>query len=191
VKRLVRRTIVGLSGSLRRGSLNTLLLQEAAEYVPADTALEVASIREVPLYDGDVEKEQGIPEPVQALKNRIAAAHALLISTPEYNHSIPGVLKNAIDWLSRPPSDIPRVFGGLPVAIIGASIGRRGTLLAQAAWLPVMFRLGSVPWFGDQLALSVTSDAFDAEGHLVDAVIRWRLDAFIKGFAGFVAEHRR
>lgn len=187
----VRQTIVGLSGSLRRGSLNTLLLQEAVQFLPADMALEMASIREVPLYDGDVERENGIPEPVQTLKNRIAAAQALLISTPEYNHSIPGVLKNAIDWLSRPPSDIPRVFGRLPVAIMGASIGRRGTLLAQAAWLPVMFRLGSVPWFGDQLALSVTTEAFDPDGHLIDTAMRWRLDVFIKGFAGFVAEHRR
>lgn len=183
--------IVGLSGSLRSGSLNTLLLHEAAGFVPAETAFDIVSIRDVPLYDGDVEREQGIPEPVQVLKNRIAAGQALLISTPEYNHSIPGVLKNAIDWLSRPPSDIPRVFGHLPVAIIGASIGRRGTLLAQAAWLPIMFRLGSVPWFGDQLALSVTSDAFDSQGHLVDATTRWRLETFIKGFVAFVGDHRR
>jgi chromate reductase, NAD(P)H dehydrogenase (quinone) len=186
-----RRTIVGLSGSLRRGSLNTLLLHEAAALLPPETTLEIESIRDVPLYDGDVERELGIPNAVQCLKNRIAAGHALLISSPEYNHSIPGVLKNAIDWLSRPPSDIPRVFGGLPVAIIGASISRRGSLLAQAAWLPIMFRLGSMPWFGDQLALTVTTDAFDPQGHLVDAGIRWRLETFIKGFVAFVAEHRR
>jgi NAD(P)H-dependent FMN reductase len=159
--------------------------------MPPETMLDIESIREVPLYDGDVEREQGIPESVQDLKNRIAASHALLIATPEYNHSIPGVLKNAIDWLSRPPCDIPRVFGGLPVAIMGVSIGKRGSLLAQAAWLPIMFRLGSVPWFGDQLALSITGDTFDAQGHLADAGIRWRLEAFIKGFVGFVAEHRR
>ena len=187
----MRPTIVGLSGSLRRGSLNTLLLQEAAGFMPPETLLEIESIREVPLYDGDVEREQGIPESVQDLKNRIAASHALLISTPEYNHSIPGVLKNAIDWLSRPPCDIPRVFGGLPVAIMGVSIGKRGSLLAQAAWLPIMFRLGSVPWFGDQLALSITSDTFDAQGHIVDAGIRWRLESFITGFVGFAGEHRR
>jgi chromate reductase, NAD(P)H dehydrogenase (quinone) len=186
----LRRVIVGFSGSLRRSSFNTMLLCEAAAFLPTEMTLDIASIRGIPLYDGDVEREQGIPEPVEALKERIVSADALLISTPEYNHSIPGVLKNAIDWLSRPPFDIPRVFGGRPVAIMGVSIARRGTLLAQAAWLPILFRLGSVPWFGDQLAVSVTPDAFDAQGHLVDEAIRWRLDTFVKGFAAFVAEHR-
>jgi len=187
----VRRTILGLSGSLRRGSFNTMLLREAAGVLSEQTRIEIGSIRGIPLYDGDVECQQGIPESVVALKNRIVAADALLISTPEYNHSIPGVLKNAIDWLSRPPSDIPRVFGGRPVAIMGASITKRGTLLAQAAWLPIFFRLGGVPWFGDQLAISLTGNPFDAEGHLVDEMIRWRLESFVKGFAAFIAEQRR
>ena len=93
----------------------------------------VRSIRNIPLYDGDLEDAQGIPAPAQVLKDAIAAADGLLLVTPEYNNSIPGVFKNAIDWLSRPPADISRVFGGKPVAIIGASPGGFGTILSQEA----------------------------------------------------------
>jgi chromate reductase, NAD(P)H dehydrogenase (quinone) len=191
VRAVLRRVIVGLSGSLRRGSLNTMLLREAAAFLPSAMAIEMGSIHGIPLYDADVEKESGIPEPVQALKRQIVTGDALLIATPEYNHSIPGVLKNAVDWLSRPACDIPRIFGGRPVAIMGASDGSRGTMVAQAAWLPVFLTLGSVPWFGDQLAVSVPKDAFNTEGRLVDQAIRWRLESFVKGFAAFVAQCRR
>ena len=112
-------TIIGLCGSLRRGSFNRMLLRAAAETAPPGTSIEPESIRDIPLYDGDLEEEQGIPSAVQRLKDRIAEADGLLIVTPEYNHSMPGVLKNAIDWLSRPADDVLRVFGGRPVAIMG------------------------------------------------------------------------
>src|SRR5215211_3945324 len=141
-------TIVGLSGSLRRSSFNSSLLRVAAELAPVDTRVEIASIRDIPLYDGDVEAESGIPAPVGQLKDRIAGADGLLLVTPEYNNSIPGVFKNAIDWLTRPPADIARVFGGRPVAVMGATPGPGGTILAQAAWLPVLRTLGTLPWFG-------------------------------------------
>src|SRR5262249_42079945 len=124
-------TILGISGSLRRGSYNSMLLRAAVELAPEDTRIDVASIAGIPLYDGDLEAEKGIPEPVRQLKDRIAQADGLLLVTPEYNNSIPGVFKNAIDWLSRPASDIPHVFGGRPVALAGATPGRGGTLLAQ------------------------------------------------------------
>ncbi len=91
-------TILGLSGSLRRGSFNTMLLRAAVELQPAGTTIDIASIQGIPLYDADVEAE-GIPAAVQELKARISAADGLLIATPEYNNSIPGVLKNAVDWL--------------------------------------------------------------------------------------------
>src|SRR2546425_3048293 len=113
--------IVAIAGSLRRGSFNAALLRAAAALAPEDVTLEIATIKGIPLYDGDVESADGIPPIVAALKDSIATADGLLLATPEYNNSMPGVLKNAIDWLSRPPADIPRVFGNRPVAIIGAS----------------------------------------------------------------------
>src|SRR5690606_31977149 len=120
-------TIIGIAGSLRTGSYNRALLAAAAEVAPAGLEVEIASIAGIPLYNADVEKEHGVPEPAQALKERIARAQGLLLVTPEYNNSIPGVFKNALDWLTRPPKDIARVFGDKPVAIMGATPGRGGT----------------------------------------------------------------
>src|SRR5713101_8560691 len=122
--------IIGLSGSLRRGSFNSMLLRAAVEAAPAGTTIEVATIRGIPLYDGDLEAESGLPEAVTRLKEQIAGSDGLLLVTPEYNNSIPGVLKNTIDWLSRPSSDIRIVFGGKPVALMGASPGPFGTILS-------------------------------------------------------------
>jgi len=141
-------TIVGISGSLRRGSYNTSLLRAAAQLMPNNAQLRIETIREIPLYDGDLEAAEGIPQPVTALKEAVASADGLLLVTPEYNNSIPGVFKNAIDWLSRPPADIRRVFGGKSVALIGASPGGFGTILSQAAWLPVLRTLGAELWSG-------------------------------------------
>jgi NADPH-dependent FMN reductase len=104
--------LVGLSGSLRQRSFNSSLLRAAVEMMPQGAEMTIGSIRDIPLYDGDLEDAQGVPGPAQALKDAIAAADGLLLVTPEYNNSIPGVFKNAIDWLSRPPADISRVFGG-------------------------------------------------------------------------------
>jgi NAD(P)H-dependent FMN reductase len=104
--------LIGISGSLRRGSFNTALLRAAAEFVPDGAKLTVETIHGIPLYDADVETADGIPKRVAALKEAIVAADGLLLATPEYNNSIPGVFKNAIDGLSRPPADIGRVFGG-------------------------------------------------------------------------------
>lgn len=125
--------LVGLSGSLRKGSFNAALLRAAVEQAPQDAVITIGSIRGIPLYDGDIEDNEGIPKPVEALKDMIAQADGLLLMTPEYNNSMPGVLKNAIDWLSRPPADIGRVFGGKPVAVMGASPGTFGTILSQNA----------------------------------------------------------
>jgi NAD(P)H-dependent FMN reductase len=177
-------TIVGISGSLRRGSLNSSLLRAAVQAMPAGVELEVATIKGIPLYDGDVEAE-GIPDVVVRLKDRIAAADGLLLVTPEYNNSLPGVFKNAIDWLSRPDTDIPRVFGGRRVAVMGASPGGFGTLLSQTAWLPVLKTLGTQPWFGARLQVSRAREVFDQDGNLVDARVREQLAKFMAGFAAF------
>ena len=183
-------TIIGISGSLRAKSLNAALLRVAAELAPAGTTIQIESIREIPLYNGDVEAA-GAPAAVKALKDRIAAADGLLLVTPEYNNSIPGVFKNAIDWLSRPPDDSARVFGGKPVGLIGASPSRFGTLLSQTAWLQVLKALGTRPWFGQSLYLSGANKLFDAAGNLADEESRKRVQAYLAGFAKFVAESGR
>jgi chromate reductase len=179
-------TIIGISGSLRTGSINGALLRAAAQLMPSGSQFEIATIKGIPLYDGDLETEEGLPQSVHALKDRIAAADGLLLATPEYNNGIPGVFKNAIDWLSRPPADIPRVFRDRPVAVIGASPGGFGTILAQEAWLPVLRTLGTSPWFGGRLMVSRAGSVFDAEGNLVDDKIREQLQQFLQGFVAFV-----
>jgi NAD(P)H-dependent FMN reductase len=177
--------IVGISGALRRESFNGSLLRAAVSVVPAESSIEIGSIREIPLYDYDVEATQGIPAAVQTLKDAIAASDGVLIVTPEYNNSIPGVMKNAIDWLSRPPADIARVFKGRPFGIIGATPGQGGTLLSQAAWLPVLRTLGTLPYFEGRLGVSGAAKVFDKDGHIVDDAIRARLETFVKGFVEF------
>jgi chromate reductase len=183
--------IIGISGSLRRGSFNTALLRAAVAAAPTGTTIEVGSIHGIPLYDGDIEANAGIPAAAHELKEQIAAADGLLLVTPEYNNSIPGVFKNAIDWLSRPPSQIPRVFNGRPVAIMGTSPGRFGTLLSQTAWLPVVRTLGMRPWYGSPLYVSEAGKVFDASGDLIDPIIRERVTKFVHGFAAFVEQSAR
>lgn len=174
--------IVGIAGSTRKDSFNAALLRAAAEVVPQGSSLEIASIRDIPLYDGDLEKESGVPSPVQELKDRIVAADALLLVTPEYNHSIPGVFKNAIDWLSRPPKDIGRVFGGKPVMLMGATPGAGGTRLAQAAWLPVLATLGTRPFLGKPVYVPEAGKAFDEGRRLVDEKVRQRVEQVLAAF---------
>jgi chromate reductase, NAD(P)H dehydrogenase (quinone) len=183
--------ILGLSGSLRRASFNSMLLDAAAQLAPAGTTVEIGSIRGIPLYDGDVEATEGFPTAVQELKKKVTATDGLLIVTPEYNNSMPGVLKNAIDWLSRPFGEIRTVFGGRPVAVIGATLGQGGTTLAQTAWLPVLRTLGTLPWFGGRLMVSDADEVFDKTGKLIDETTKRRLTAFMAGFAEFISERRR
>jgi chromate reductase, NAD(P)H dehydrogenase (quinone) len=178
--------ILGISGSLRRGSLNTMLLKNAALLVPEGTHLEMGSIHGIPLYDGDVESSKGIPEPVQKLKAQIIDCDGLLLVTPEYNHGIPGVFKNVLDWLSRPPSDSPKVFANRPVAVIGASPGGFGTILAQGAWLPVLRALGTRPWFGGTLLVSHANSVFSDSGELTNDATRAQISKFMVGFAAFI-----
>jgi len=182
---------IGISGSLRQGSFKTALLRAIPELAPDGFELEVASIAEIPLYDADVQEAEGFPDAVSALKERIAAADALVISTPEYNRSIPGVAKNAIDWLSRPANDIPRVFGNLPVGLIGATPGRGGTRFAQTAWLTILSALGTRPFFGDSLFLDGIRRAFDDDLRLTDPKVRELVGVYLESFATYCAEQPR
>jgi NAD(P)H-dependent FMN reductase len=183
-------TILGLSGSLRRGSFNSMLLRAAAEMAPEGTTIEIGSIEGIPLYNQDVE-DQGMPPAVQALKERVIASDGLLLVSPEYNNSIPGVMKNAIDWLSRPPKDVPKVFRDRPIGVIGATPGAGGTALAQLAWLAVLRTLGTAPWFGARVHAAKARDIFDADGRLIDDTVRGQLQTFVNGFAKYVDERKR
>lgn len=179
-------TLIGLSGSLRKASFNSAVLRCAADLMPADSTLVPESIAGIPLYDGDDEAANGVPLVVQRLKDAIAQAHGLLLVTPEYNNSIPGVAKNAIDWLSRPPADISRVFRGKPIALAGASPGGFGTLLAQNAWLPVFRTLGMELWSGGRLLVSRAASAIDASGDIADPAVRDSIRKFMEGFVAHV-----
>jgi NAD(P)H-dependent FMN reductase len=183
-------TLVGLAGSLRKGSYNAALLRAAAEFAPTTVHFEQATIAGIPLYDGDLEAASGLPVSVRELQEKIAGSAGLLIVTPEYNSSIPGVLKNALDWLSR-GDDMKRVFGGRPVAITGASPGRLGTVLSQTAWLPVLRALGLNLWPGNRFLVSEAHKAFDASGKLVDERVRTQLQEFMGGFTEFALVNSR
>jgi chromate reductase len=179
--------VIGIAVSLRKSSYNVALLRASLAFVPASSTLQIESIADVPLYNLDVEQER-FPDAATRLKETIAESDGLLLATPEYNNSVPGVLKNVVDWLSRPASDAPRVVAGLPVAIKGNSHGRNGTVLAQAAWLPVLRTLKTLPWFGG-LQIADAAPAFDDEGRLVDEAVTKLLESFVRGFVDFVAQH--
>src|SRR5438046_1640849 len=179
-------TILGISGSTRRGSFNSSLLRALAAAAPAELQVRIESIAAIPLYNGDEEAAHGVPEPVVKLKEAIASAQGLLLVTPEYNNSVPGVAKNAIDWCTRPANDVPRVFGGKPVAIAGASPGGFGTVLSQNAWLPVFRTLGADLYAGGRMLVSRAGNVFDASGTIVDSKINDALRKFLEGFVTHV-----
>lgn len=179
--------ILGISGSLRAASYNTALLRTAQGLMPEGTELVEGSIAGIPLYNGDEEAASGLPPAVDALKDQIVRADGLLLFSPEYNNSIPGVFKNAIDWASRPANDIGRVFGARPVAVLGASPGGFGTILGQDAWLSVLRTLGTRPWFEGRLMVARAGSVFDDQGRMTDDAMKARLRTFLAGFSAFAA----
>jgi len=183
--------ILAISGSLRRASFNTMLVQEAAR-VSQSVTIEVASIADIPLYNGDLEAEEGIPRSVISLQDHLEQANGLLLASPEYNNGVPGVLKNTIDWLSRPSEKIDIVFARKPLAMMGASMGGFGTVLAQASWLPTIRALGLSLWTDEPpFLVSRAHKAFDEHGHFIDDVMRQRLQVYIEGFVAFIATTKR
>lgn len=171
-------TLLGLSGSLRAGSHNTALLRVAATLVPPPATLTVRTVHGVPLYDGDVEA-LGLPAEVVSLREAIRAADGLLLSTPEYNHGVPGVLKNALDWVSR-GGDSP--LRGKPVAVLSASPGGMGGVRAQLAWLPTLTCVGAHVMHAPEFYLSGAAQAFTADGGLADAHTHEQLQRFMSAF---------
>jgi chromate reductase len=174
--------LVGLAGSLREKSFNAALLKAAAEVAPSGVDIDIRPINAVPLYDQDREDREGIPEVVAELKEAIAASSGLVIATPEYNAGIPGVLKNAIDWISRPIADQARVLNGKSVALLGATPGGFGTTFAQSAWLPVFRTLRMTLWVErGPFYVSGASTVFNDDG-LNDTDIRARLGRYMGEF---------
>jgi len=157
--------ILGLSGSLRKGSLNTAALRACQAMLPAGATMEIADLADIPLYNEDV-RQQGFPPAVQLLREKIAAADAVVIASPEYNYSIPGVLKNAIDWASRPPS---QPFDGKPIALLGATPGGLGTARCQYHLRQVFVYLNGLILNKPEVMISGAPAKFDAEGNLTDA----------------------
>ena len=180
--------ILAFGGSLREASFNRALLTEAAALTPPGTELDLGIlpvIGSLPLFDQDVEGRD-FPSGVLELKDALRAADGLLIASPEYNWGIPGFLKNALDWASRPAADAPAVFGDLPVAMIGAG-GLAGTRYAQTAWVSVFRFLKMRPWFGESLFIDRSWERFDPGGRLTDEPSRERLQRVVGGFADYCA----
>jgi chromate reductase len=160
--------VLAICGSLRAGSYNRAALRTAIELKPPGMMIETADIGSFPLYNEDV-RAKGFPPPVETLRRQITAADALLFVTPEYNYSIPGVLKNAIDWASRPP-DQP--FAGKPVAMMGAGAGMAGTARAQYDLRRCCVFLDMHPLNKPEVLIGQAQTKFDAEGRFTDEVGR-------------------
>lgn len=165
--------VCGFAGSLREGSYNRALLGAARELAPAGVEVSVFDrMDEVPLYDADVEAE-GDPDGVRALKGAIDEADALLVVTPEYNHGVPAVTKNAVDWASRPPR--PHVLDGKPTAIMGASTGGLGTVRSQMMLRTSLAALNAPTVSQPQVLVSRAHEKFDGDGRLTDEATRSRV----------------
>ena len=176
--------ILGIAGSLRRASYNRGLMRAAVEVAPARMEIDVFDIAGLPLYDADLDAA-GPPEVVRRLKERLAAADGLLIATPEYNYSIPGVLKNAIDWASRPPQSSP--LRHEPVALMGASPGGFGTVRSQLALRQVFVFTESYVLPKPELWVSRASEHFDPEGTLTDDSVLDEIRRLLDAFAAWIA----
>ena len=178
--------ILGISGSLRKGSFNSALLREAKALAPDGMTVDIADISSIPLYNDDL-REKGYPAPVQTLREQIGAADAVLIVTPEYNYSIPGVLKNAIDWASRPPA---QPFDGKIVGIMGASPGRLGTARAQYHLRQCFVFLNSMVLNKPEVMVGGAANVFK-EGRLADDTTRGFVEDMLKALAIAVEKQRK
>lgn len=176
-------TVLAFAGSLRKSSYNRALLRAAQEVVPAGMMVSIFDIGEVPLYNADIE-EQGVPEPVARFKQAIQEADGVLIATPEYNHGVPGVTKNAIDWASRPPRQAP--LNDKPVAILGASPGITGTARGQSQLRQAFEFTNSYCMPQPEILVYQAHTKFDAEGRLTDEKTREFLGKFLVAFGDWI-----
>ena len=173
--------VVAISGSLRTGSYNTAALRAAQQAAPEGVSIEIVPIADIPIYDHDIQVH-GFPVPVQALADRIRAADAVLIASPEYNYSIPGGLKNAIDWVSRVP-DQP--FAGKPVALMGASMSLLGAARAQYHLRQTFVFLDALPINKPEVFIAQAHTRFDETGALTDEATRGFIKALVEALANW------
>lgn len=183
-----RLEVLGLCGSLRQGSYNRMALRAAQKLAPEGMAITAfEELRAIPPYDEDV-KAQGFPPPVQALRERIKTADALLIVTPEYNYSVPGVLKNAIDWASRPPE---QPFADKPIAIMGASPGMFGTARAQYHLRQCFVFLDAKILNRPEVMIGQVPQKFDQDGNLTDEATAKFIRGLLEALAAWTLRLRR
>ncbi len=175
---------LGISGSLRQQSFNTAALRACQQALPAGLTMTLADISTVPLYNDDVYR-QGFPDVVQQLREQVRGADALVIATPEYNYSIPGVLKNAIDWISRPPA---QPFDGKPIALLGATPGGLGTARSQYHLRQVFIGLNGRLLNRPEVFISGAPDKFDDQGRLSDAGTVANLGKMLEALAGWARQ---
>ncbi len=179
--------VLGLSGSLRAGSFNSCLLRAAGELLPPGAELvEFPGLKAIPPYDADDDRAPG-PEAVRALKTAIADADAVLVATPEYNHSLPGQLKNALDWVSRPLAESP--LRNKPAAVVGASTGMFGAVWAQAEARKVLAAIGARV-IDRELPVAGADEAFTSDGRLADRDLELELAGIVAELAAEVAPVR-
>jgi chromate reductase len=174
--------VLGVAGSLRQASFNRALLRTAVELAPPGMTLATFDLIDVPLYNGDVEAG-GDPPGVVAFKDAIREADAVLFVTPEYNHGVPGVMKNAVDWASRPPRDAP--LGAKPVGIIGASPGQTGSARGQSQLRQAFEFTNSYCMPQPEILVFRAHEKFDAEGRLTDEATARYLRGYLEAFAAW------
>ncbi|HEY4316335.1 MAG TPA: NAD(P)H-dependent oxidoreductase [Herbaspirillum sp.] len=179
--------ILGIAGSLRAQSFNRLLLKNAQDLLPAGVRLEIRDLEDLPIYNQDL--EQALPSSVERLKSAIARSDAILFATPEYNYSIPGVLKNAIDWASRPGG--ASAWAGKPAAIVGATPGTLGTARAQYHLRQILVALDMPTVNQPEVMIAGARDRFDANGRLSDEKSVQLLDALLKKLIALTSNQAR
>ncbi|HMR39604.1 MAG TPA: NADPH-dependent FMN reductase [Ignavibacteria bacterium] len=175
--------ILGISGSIREKSHNTALLKAAQELKPDDMEIEIYSIGDLPLYNGDLEKN-GFPDNVQKFKDKVSGSDGLLIASPEYNYSFTGILKNAIDWASRPPSE--GLLKKKPFALMGVSGGMSGTIRSQMHFRQIAAHLDMTALNKPEVYIPFGGKKFDEHGNLTDEATRENLQKFLEAFSKLI-----
>jgi len=179
--------LMGISGSLRSSSFNTALLRAAQELMPEGMGMEIYDLAPIPMYDQDLVKDGKFPEPVEAMRRKMTESDGLMIATPEYNFSVPGVLKNALDWASRPP-DSP--LEGKPAAIMGATSGNFGTVRAQMHLRQVLLYSNTHTLRKPEVLVMNAAEKFDGNGRLVDETTRDFLRQMLEAYQEWIERLR-